>query len=274
MVPLERILYGHPLAGLSWETVSGGSIGTWIGPNWECMFVHRKQGLFLSVYVDDIKMAGKKKIMAPIWKKLMESVDLYEPASFLDHVNLGCTQRECKPNEIIVEQYKEMFESRVSAGATEKLPGWENLTQREGHVQKCLERYCELAKKKAEQPHKLSSPCLDDQFKEEELKSIGEISKVCSQLVLKKACTQQELVDQTDILWSVNKHARSVIRWTPDCDRRLARLISYIHLTSDYRQYCHVGNAAQHCRLGFVPRLRFCWRLKINLRESVEMSML
>ena len=34
------------------------------------------------------------------------------------------------------------------------------------------------------------------------------------------------------------------------CDRRLARLISHIHHTSDYRQCCHVGNTAQHCRLG------------------------
>ena len=29
-------------------------------------FVHRKHGLFLSVYVDDIKMAGKKHNMAPM----------------------------------------------------------------------------------------------------------------------------------------------------------------------------------------------------------------
>ena len=33
-------------------------------PNWECLFAHRKQGLFLSVCVDDIKMAGKKQNMA------------------------------------------------------------------------------------------------------------------------------------------------------------------------------------------------------------------
>ena len=39
-------------------------------------------------------------------------------------------------------------------------------------------------------------------------------------------------------------------KWTRACDRRLARLISYIHHTGDYRQYCHGGNAAQHCRLG------------------------
>ena len=88
-------------------------------PNWECLFVHRKQGLFLSVYVDDIKMVGKKQNMAPMWKKLMKNVDIDEPTSFLDHVYLGCTQRECKPNETIIEQYAKMFESRISAGATE-----------------------------------------------------------------------------------------------------------------------------------------------------------
>ena len=55
-------------------------------PNCECMFVHRKQGLFLSVYVDDIKMAGKKWNMAPMWKKWMKHVDVDEPTSFLAHV--------------------------------------------------------------------------------------------------------------------------------------------------------------------------------------------
>ena len=49
-------------------------------PNWECLFVHRKQGFFLSVYVDDIKTAGKKQHMAPMWKKLMKNVDLDEPS--------------------------------------------------------------------------------------------------------------------------------------------------------------------------------------------------
>ena len=69
------------------------------------------------------KWTGKKQNMASMWKKSMKHVDLHEPTSFLDHVHLGCTQRECKPNEAIIEQKKEMFESRISAGA-EKLPGW------------------------------------------------------------------------------------------------------------------------------------------------------
>ena len=82
----------------------------------ECLFVHRKQGLILSAHVDDMNMAGKKQDMAPMWKKLMKNVDLDEPTSFLDHAFLGCTQRECKLNEIIIEQYSEMFEERFSAG--------------------------------------------------------------------------------------------------------------------------------------------------------------
>ena len=30
-------------------------------PSWECLFLHREKGLFFSVYVDDIKLAGKKQ---------------------------------------------------------------------------------------------------------------------------------------------------------------------------------------------------------------------
>ena len=106
VVPLERNLYGHLSAGLVWERQFEEALlelGWEKVPNRECMFDHRKQGLLLSVSVDDIKMAGKKPNMAPMWKN-DENVDIDEPTSFLDHVFLGCTQRECKPNETKVEQ--------------------------------------------------------------------------------------------------------------------------------------------------------------------------
>ena len=57
-------------------------------------------------------------------------------------------------------------------------------------------------------------------------------------------------IGRPDILWSVNKLARSTTKWTKACDKRLSRLISYIHHTCGYRQYCHVGNNAKQCRLG------------------------
>ena len=51
------------------------------------------------------------------------------------------------------------------------------------------------------------------------------------------------------ILWSLNKLARAVTNWTEACDKRLSRLISYIHQTSEYKQYRHVGNTARQCKL-------------------------
>ena len=74
------------------------------------------------------------------------------------------------------------------------------------------------------------------------------LSKVRSQIVLK--CLYLARIGRPDILWSVNKLARAITKWTRACDKRLARLISYIHHACDAKQYCHVGNTAQQCRSG------------------------
>ena len=72
-------------------------------------------------------MAVRKQNLDPMWKKLMKHFELEELATFLDHVYLRCTQRECKPNESMVDEDRKMFESRISAGATEKLRETENI---------------------------------------------------------------------------------------------------------------------------------------------------
>ena len=46
------------------------------------------------------------------------------------------------------------------------------------------------------------------------------------------------------------------------CDKRLARLISYFHHTSDHIQYWHVRNPAQHCRLGLFQDSAFAGDLQ------------
>ena len=197
VISLGRNLYGHPFAGLSWERQFEKVLlknGWEQVPNWE-LFVNRKRkGLFLSVSVDDIKMAGKKHNLDTMRKILVKEVDLGEPTSFLDRVYLGCTQRECKTIKGIVDKYRDLFQSIMPAGGIEKLPyseiseaniySW--FCDLEGHAKKCVERYCELANKSIQQLYKVATPCIDDHhFKEEELKSVGELSKVCSQIVLK-----------------------------------------------------------------------------------------
>ena len=92
------------------------------------------------------------------------------------------------------------------------------------------------------------------------LKNTGELSQVCSHIVLK--CLYLALIGRPDILWSVNELAGSVTKWTQACDTRLARLISYIHQTSDYRQCCHVDNTAHHCRLGLFQDSDFAGDLE------------
>ena len=96
--------------------------------------------------MDDIKLAGKTENTEPTWTILMKDVDLGEPTSFLDHVYLGCTRRQCEISKDIVDNYRTVFESRISAGRTEKLPCSENLSitswsyDVEGHAKKCVER--------------------------------------------------------------------------------------------------------------------------------------
>ena len=80
----ERNLYGHPHAGQDNFKEFSFGLGRVKVPNWECLFVHRKQGLFPSVHVDDVTKAARGQNLRLMWKKLMKLVDVGEPTSFLD----------------------------------------------------------------------------------------------------------------------------------------------------------------------------------------------
>ena len=111
---------------------------------------------------------------------------------------LGCTERKCQFSKDIVDTYRSMFESRISAKTMEKLPetkATEKLDAEtisswsydiESHAKKCVERYCELANETTPQLYKVATPCMDDhQFKEGQIGSVGGLSTICSQFVLK-----------------------------------------------------------------------------------------
>ena len=111
----SRIVMGQAI----WETIievrlgEGFQLGMFIRTPWK--------GLFLSVYVDDIKLVGKKTNIDPMWEILNKEVDLGEPTSFFDHVHLGCIQRQCEISKDIVDNYRTMFESRIYAGGTKNI---------------------------------------------------------------------------------------------------------------------------------------------------------
>ena len=279
VVPLERNMYGHPLAGLLWERHFEKVL---LEHGWEkvqsgnaYLGTEKKDYPFLCLWTTYIWLERNKTLT--MWKVLMKEVDLDEPTSFLDHVYFGCSRRECETSKDIVDSYWNMFESRISAGAKESYLVQGNLTQTylSGPViwkvmqMKCVERYCELANRTTQQLYNIATPCLDDhQFKEEELGSVGELSKVCSQIILR--CLYLARIGRPDILWSVNKLARAVTKWTRAWDKRLARLISCIHHTREFKQYCHVGNTAQQSRLGLFQDSDFARDLEDSKSTSGE----
>ena len=66
----------------------------------------------------------------------------------------------------------------------------------------------------------------------------------------------------------MNKLARAVTKWTKTYANRLAHLISYIHHTCEYRQYCYVGNTAQQCRRGLFQDSNFAGDLEDSKSTS------
>ena len=159
-------------------------------------FLTRQSHVFRSNLVVDnpnTALPLKKQNLNPMWKKLMKLVDLGEPTSFLDHVYLGCTQCECKSDESILEQYKKIFESRVSTGATEQLLGWEKSTRKQSLglvIWRVIRRNAwtyfrhwiiEWLRNCMKSLHPAWTPITS---KEEELETVGELSQVCSQFVM------------------------------------------------------------------------------------------
>ena len=131
----------------------------------------------------------------------------------------------------------------------------------ERDAKKCVKLYCELADRTTQQLYKATTICYDDhQFKEEELGFVGELSKVCFRIVLK--CLYLARIGRQNLSWSISKFARTFTKWTGVCDKRLVCLISYIHYTSHLKQYCHVGNTAQQCRLGLFQDSDFATTCK------------
>ena len=178
-VSLKRNLYGHPVAGLLWERQFEKIL---LGYGWEKVFqlwmlIRTPWKRVILICVCGWHQVGweRNKTLIRCGKYSIKKVDLGEPTYFLDNVYLGCTQRQCELSKDIVDNYRTMFESRISAGGVEKLSFPQNLRisswscDMAGHAKKFVERYCELANRTTQQLCKVSTPCIDDHhFKEEE----------------------------------------------------------------------------------------------------------
>ena len=125
-----------------------------------------------------------------------------------------------------------------------------------GHVDQCVERYCELANVKRSTLKSVSTPCIDDhQLGPDDFTSSGKLSAVAARIVLK--CLFVSRMQRPDCLWSVNTLAREVTRWNAACDKRLHRLICYLHHSSHLVFACFLGDEVSNLRLAFYSDASF-----------------
>lgn len=126
----------------------------------------------------------------------------------------------------------------------------------QGHVKQTVERYLELSGKTETSLRQVGTPCIDDHLiLPEELEEKGELSPVAARIVLKALYVAR--VNRLDFYWAVNTLARCVTKWNKACDRRLHRLISYLHWTQQYVQMCWVGDTADNCVLAIFADASF-----------------
>ena len=157
---------------------------------------------------------------------------------------------------------KELLASLVSAGTINQSLCWERSHANTVAWSCDVEGTCEEVRgkilrfgKHGSRPNKTKvlTPCA------EELEIVGELSRVCSRIVLTYLYFAR--IGRPNILWSVKYQARSIIKWNKSCNQRLARLISYIFSTG-YRQYCQAGNSATECKFGIFQDAHFAGDLE------------
>ena len=204
------------------------------------------------------KTGGEQTKYWPNVESTLKEVDLGEQTSCLDHVYLGCTQRGCETSKDMVDNYRILFESRIFAGAKEKLPcsgktdasifSWSY--DMEGHAKKCVERSCGLANKTLQQLYKVATPCLDDhQSKEEELGSVWE-------------CVKSMLSNCTESAGATQK--------LPGREKSHAKTVAWWHGRSCEKVLEEIGELAKKKRLSSCTKsLLHAWTTKTSKRKNL-----
>ena len=236
VVPVDRNLCGHPLAGLLWETQFEKvllGLGWKKVPNWECLFVHRSKSCQCAWMT---KMTGRKQNHNLVWND--ETRWSGETTSYIDHVYVGCPanrtnvllkKTRCSDHESLPEQLKNCQLGKNLTQTLSRGPmTWKDMRKNAmKDISSCTKSLNSL----------LGRPSFQEGGTGISWRIVKTILRKFEMLVLAR-------VGRPEILWSVKKLPRRVANWTRDC------AIARIHHTNDFREHC-LGTTAQHCRLKF-----------------------
>ena len=186
--------------------------------------------VFLSVYANDRKMAGKAQNMPKMCAKLQKRVDLGRPcivhwwSNILDvlneqHVSRTELWRKRKLSSKLISTRTKVQNTSQLGATTWKVMLGSALNA----VANCPARRL---------PNKVSTSCVDGHhLRPEDLEIVAEFPETWSQVQL--TCLYSARIGRPDLLWTVHYLDGSVTKWNGACCLRLARLISYIHHTTN-----------------------------------------
>ena len=152
VVPLERNLYGHPLAGLLWERQFEKVLlkhGWEKISNCECLFVHREKGLFLSVYVVwEILVSNadwdcfRTLTLREIWKiqnPLLEEHYVFSAATHLFQ-QVGCAKKQTSVSHSSTESEVVSLDTGLRLDGLPALELWDLIVSVFGNVSHVSDR--------------------------------------------------------------------------------------------------------------------------------------
>lgn len=136
-----------------------------------------------------------------------------------------------------------------------------------GHAEKCVEKYLEMTNTKVEALKKVTTPNLDDhQLDPKDFETQGELKATSASVVL--TCLFLARFQRPEVLWTVNSLAREVTKWNKACDKRLLRLISYLHHNKHWTQMASEEAEAKDIKLALFTDASFA----IDQKDSKSTS--
>ena len=109
-------------------------------------------------------------------------------------------------------------------------------------------KYCDVAKVTPATLKRVATPFIDEKsLSLEDVKTTGILAKEASTVVLK--CLYCARACRWDLLGAVCSLATEVDKWSRARDRKLLRLISYMHCTPELTLECFIGDKPENIKL-------------------------
>jgi len=248
--PLHLALYGHPDSGGHWErhcTEHLVSVGFQELPNWRSCFWHPELKLFLVVYVDEFKLSGPEENLQRGWQLIRSGIRTEDPTKL--GLYLGCKHEESvrvlpdTGKRVRVMEYNMEDFLRSCVDRYKELTG--TVYMRHASTPFLPERTAPDSSDGWQPTAEVDPDAAEQALREATAAETGNQLKPYAAKVLMKLLYAARYA-RLDLLRAVCHLAQYISKWDEHCDRRLHRLICYVHSTYHVRMTGWIGDSAEH----------------------------